>query len=338
MARSLQRDRAGEPTRTMFGGSVYILGGHSAAKQSNIIGYLLTFDPDVWMYLAFSMLLLSFISSLIMVALRRIREMNGRFLSIWNDYLQMFFENMFCEASPETPRETPIRILVGVWWIAVVVLMNAFAGQMRACLLVKSEVPKIKTVQEVANRAATAGLVPYGLANNEAAWFIQHSSRPDYQKLFAMMKRHGSLIDRLYAFSDKMLMEVSTGKAVIIHVETILRIGVSAFCKKKQVGEFYFADETINTWRFVLYVSDKLPQPLKQRIDQFVARYDESGLTPHHLEYTLPSIDHCAVLEEDGVLRFSDTYSIFWMWGACCLLSLTVFTLELLVARCERHS
>ncbi|XP_070377483.1 ionotropic receptor 93a-like [Dermacentor albipictus] len=240
-------------------------------------------------------------------------------------------------ASPETPGDTPVRVLVGVWWIAVVVLMNAFAGQMRACLLVKSDVPKINTVQEVADRAAISGLVPYGLANTESSWLIQPSSRPDYQKLFAMMKRHGSLIDRLYTFSDQMLMEVSTGKAIIIHVETLLRIAVSAFCKNKQVGEFYFAEETLNTWRFAIYMSDKLPQPLKRRINQFVARYEESGITPHHLKYALPSIDHCAVREEDEVLRFSDTFSIFWMWGIWCLLALSVFALELLVACCTRH-
>ncbi|KAH7949218.1 hypothetical protein HPB49_006453 [Dermacentor silvarum] len=50
------------------------------------------------------------------------------------------------------PERTVLRIVSGVWWIAIVVLMNAFAGQMRACLLVKNELQRVGTLADIAAR------------------------------------------------------------------------------------------------------------------------------------------------------------------------------------------
>ncbi|KAH9381936.1 hypothetical protein HPB48_009289 [Haemaphysalis longicornis] len=55
-------------------------------------------------------------------------------------------------ASARTPQGTALRVLSATWWIAIVVLMNAFAGQMRACLMVKTELQKVNTVSDIAAR------------------------------------------------------------------------------------------------------------------------------------------------------------------------------------------
>ncbi|KAH9381635.1 hypothetical protein HPB48_021336 [Haemaphysalis longicornis] len=66
----------------------------------------------------------------------------------------------FCTASPRTPETSVLRLLSASWWLAIVVLMNAFAGQMRACLLVKNEVEKINDLADIAARPHLKVYVP----------------------------------------------------------------------------------------------------------------------------------------------------------------------------------
>ncbi|XP_077491837.1 glutamate receptor U1-like [Amblyomma americanum] len=224
VARSLHRDTIGDPTSGIFYRSVVILVGRTSATESNILGYLLTFDVDVWIYLLCSMVLLSLLATLLHMASCRMRRMSSNALELLSHYVQIFFENMFCEASPEPPSEEPVRVLSAVWWIAVVVLMNAFAGQMRACLMVRSEATRIRTVADVNAKAEAGGLLPYTLGKTEIERVLKHSRRQDYQNLWRTMKRLGTLLDHFYYFSDKMLTDVAAGKAVIMHADGFLQI------------------------------------------------------------------------------------------------------------------
>ncbi|KAL1477453.1 hypothetical protein MTO96_017417 [Rhipicephalus appendiculatus] len=133
-------------------------------------GYLLTFDPQVWAMLFFLLVFLSIVMASLGAIARRMRRESASVLKLWNQHFWQLFENMFCEASAETPERTDLRIISAVWWIAIVVLMNAFAGQMRACLMVKSELKRINTLADIAERP---DLKVYALKNTVATRYLE---------------------------------------------------------------------------------------------------------------------------------------------------------------------
>ncbi|KAL3184235.1 hypothetical protein MRX96_032347 [Rhipicephalus microplus] len=172
VARASQRDAVLDPTSPLIWMPIRIMAGRNQTRDSNMAGYLLTFDVQVWMLLLFFMAMLSIVLLFLDVTSRRIRKLPVAPFDSWNKHFWMLFENMFCEASAMPPQRTVLRIVSAVWWLAIVVLMNAFAGQMRACLLVKNELDKIDTLADI---AARPHLKVYMLKNSLVTRYLQAS-------------------------------------------------------------------------------------------------------------------------------------------------------------------
>ncbi|XP_075553501.1 uncharacterized protein LOC142586133 [Dermacentor variabilis] len=149
---------------------VNILAGRNRTRETNVAGYLLTFDPQVWALLLFFLVFLSIVLTFLDFISRKLRRQSASVLGMWNHHFWMLFENMFCEASARMPESTFLRIVSVVWWLAIVVLMNAFAGQMRACLMVKSEPDRVNTLKDIASRPS---LKVYALKNTVATRYLQ---------------------------------------------------------------------------------------------------------------------------------------------------------------------
>ncbi|KAH9384334.1 hypothetical protein HPB48_026336 [Haemaphysalis longicornis] len=80
----------------------------------------------------------------------------------------------YLAASPRTPRATSLRILSAAWWIAILVLMNSFAGQLRACLMVKNDMKKIDSMADI---AAMPKLRVYVLKDSSNSRYLQVCSK-----------------------------------------------------------------------------------------------------------------------------------------------------------------
>ncbi|KAH7938144.1 hypothetical protein HPB49_020876 [Dermacentor silvarum] len=116
------------------------------------------------------------------------------------------------------PETTALRIVSAVWWIAIVVLMNAFAGQMRACLMVKSERPKLNTLVDIASKPQ---LKVYLLKNTVATRYLESSQGTAEKTVWGMIRRHNTDLYGLLRFSDEMMTEILQEKAVMIHADSI---------------------------------------------------------------------------------------------------------------------
>ncbi|XP_064487544.1 glutamate receptor 1-like [Ornithodoros turicata] len=331
MARFPEREEIADPTVPTQWISILILAGRTAARSTNIWGYVLAFDVQVWMLLLCSVVVLPPVAALLHFYACKMRRQRASFFGLAVTYFWQFFENMFCEASACPPSETSVRVVSSVWWIAVMLLLNAFASLMSACLMVKSEQDRIRTIEDVANRPY---LIPYVAGDTGASRLIQTMNAPAYRKVWSMIRRHQSDIKNFYAFPEKMLLEVAQGKAVIIHAGILSKHQVTTFCKNKRLGEYYFADDfVVNTWPFGVYLNRNLPKKLRKTIKDFVVRYIESGLNDFQLRSNQPPLETCLPPEPEKALRFTDMVSIFYIWIACCGLSTLAFVLELLIAK-----
>ncbi|XP_077541111.1 uncharacterized protein LOC144153333 [Haemaphysalis longicornis] len=192
-------------------------------------------------------------------------ETPTRVTNACSSYLWMLFENMLCEASTRPPRGAVLRILSATWWIAIVVLMNAFAGQMRACLMVKTELEKIDTLSDVAARPY---LKVYILKETEITRYLEASKGAAERAVWRMIRRDKTDIYGLFRYSDEMLIEIAQERAVVLHAKMVSQNEGSKFCKRTQVGEYYFGTQDLSNWMFVSYINRYLNQNVRYGIEK----------------------------------------------------------------------
>ncbi|KAL1436540.1 hypothetical protein MTO96_049446 [Rhipicephalus appendiculatus] len=251
VARAADRDILADAAPPVTIVPVNILGGRNRTRETNMAGYLLTFDPQVWAMLLFSLLFLSIVLVFLDAILQKMRKKDVSVFGMWNQYFWMLFENMFCEASAEMPDSTHLRIISAIWWLAIVVLMNAFAGQMRACLMFKSELKRINTLADIAERP---DLKVYTLKNTVATRYLQSSQGPAEKTVWSMIRRDKSDIYGLLSFSEDMIHEIVQEKAA------------GKFCAQGEPGEFYVGTEVMYTLIFGPYMNRGMNETVRRRI------------------------------------------------------------------------
>ncbi|KAH7937684.1 hypothetical protein HPB49_014544 [Dermacentor silvarum] len=362
VARMVDRDAMADPTSPIMVMPVKILAGRNRTHDTNVAGYLLTFDPQVWALLLFFLAFLSVVLAFLDLISRKMRSERAAPLVVWNHHFWRLFENMLCEASATLPKKTVLRIIGAVWLLAIVVLMNAFAGQMRACIMVKSELQKINSLADI---AAKPHLKAYVLKNSLVTRSLESSEGAAERKVWSMIRRDQSDVYGLLHFSYEMLTEIVSEKAVVIHVSmvaqneahTIVNVDVfletvgrpissgliiasrlaGKFCEHGEVGEFYFGTEPICTLIFGAYMSRKMDEGLRRRIKKINTRLMESGIAFHKYNMAIPSLERCTAAREEEELKLRDMASVFYVYAAFSLLSVLVLVAEVIVSRYASH-
>ncbi|CAN7998998.1 unnamed protein product [Ixodes hexagonus] len=143
--------------------------------------------------------------------------------------------------------------------------LMAFDLPMKACLLVRSEGPRIDSMGQLAQKPAMRPLL---FANSILVSMLEGSPRPDWHRVWLMVKRHGGLvpIEGLYARSN--LDAVAQGSAVILSDRTSFLYVVARTCARFPRSQFYIGKEPVNTLSFGLYVNARLPREFRRKIDQ----------------------------------------------------------------------
>ncbi|XP_077552312.1 glutamate receptor 3-like [Haemaphysalis longicornis] len=141
-----------------------ILAGFPDAIEVSAFGMLMAFDWQVWLGLMSSLLVCILASVLsdgvIGAVLRQRMTLQGHLEENWWLYLSA----LFCESSTKTPRHTPGRILLAVWWLTVVVLMNAFSGHMKATMVLIPDPERIDSLKDLARRTDIRPFLWHGTA------------------------------------------------------------------------------------------------------------------------------------------------------------------------------
>nr|XP_054922452.1 uncharacterized protein LOC129382470 [Dermacentor andersoni]XP_054922453.1 uncharacterized protein LOC129382470 [Dermacentor andersoni]XP_054922454.1 uncharacterized protein LOC129382470 [Dermacentor andersoni] len=330
VARTAKRDELVDSTSPLYVRPVNIFAGRNQTRENNMAGYLLTFDPQVWALLLFFLALLSIVLAFLDVVLRKMRGLRATALESWNEHFWMLFENMFCEASARMPEATVLRIVSAVWWIAIVVLMNAFAGQMRACLMVKSERTRINTLIDIASKPH---LKVYLLKNTVATRYLESSQGTAEKTVWRMIGRHRTDLYGLLRFSDEMMTEIVQEKAVMIHADTISLTEARKFCEGGPTGEFYLGTENLYTLMFGAYMNRGLNHILRQRIKRIVAALRESGIAEFKYLGAMLPMERCSIKEEEEQLKLQDLVSVFYLYAGIIAACMLVFVAETVIGR-----
>lgn len=133
----------------------------------------------------------------------------------------------------EPPRETPIRILVCVWWLSTIVIVNIYLGILFAQLVVPRQPRSIETLEEL-------------VGQDEVKWCVTRGSALD--ELFRRSKPetiYGQLASRMLTVSsaDEGVQRVKSSGWAFIRERSMLEFKVSSFLGAGSPNEVGIGDK-----------------------------------------------------------------------------------------------
>ncbi|XP_064485177.1 glutamate receptor 2-like [Ornithodoros turicata] len=324
------------PTSMFYVEDLRILAGRPKAEESNVFGYILAFDWMVWMFLMITLCTITVLTAAIKGCERRGKFCLKEMLRNMSDVFWQYVENLFFEASAEVPEKTSLRVVSATWWIAVVVLMNAFCGHLRACLMIKSEVEKINTVRQLIERPRT---VPYMWKGTSYVGMVAHSSNEYLQQIGRVVHESNTAQPSSVLYGPKLLSRIVAGKAVIITDRTSLVFRVSSTCRIFDDGEFYLAEESLVSHPLNSFVRKDMDPKLRDDINRVIRRLVEAGLVNYWWRSAAGDMSTCSAgsqSESADTLAFSDMLAVFVLLLVGVLFAVVALVVELFCSRRKR--
>ncbi|KAL1487307.1 hypothetical protein MTO96_008090 [Rhipicephalus appendiculatus] len=254
---SEKRDVAVE-TETILPIELMILAGRLSKHSSNIFGIIQVLTWEVWLLFGCSMVLSALLwsfSDWVHWGVGGVSTHRSMFVQAFGSHFWSFVESSCLEASTSTPKRFSARVVVGTFWLLVIVVTTVVAGQMKAMMMVREEADRIDSMRHLAARPA---MKPYTVAGSAGVSSVRDSKDPDYQKVWRMMQTHKTDLPTSVVLSDQTLLEVVAGKAVLILSRASVAARATAACASFERGEFYLAREPMFKFNSVFYLNKRL--------------------------------------------------------------------------------
>ncbi|XP_077486473.1 putative glutamate receptor [Amblyomma americanum] len=315
-------------TETVLPIELMILAGRLSKHQSNVFGIIQVLTWEVWLLFACSMGLSALLWSLSDWAHWRAAGDSSRcslLTRAFRRHFWSFVESSLLEASPSTPKRVSARIVVGSFWLLVIVVTTVVAGQMKAMMMVREEADRIDSMRHLAARPA---MKPYTIAGSAGVSSVRDSKDPDYQKVWRMMQKHKADQPTSVVLADKTMREVVTGKAVLILSRASVAARATAACASFKRGEFYLAREPMFKFNSVFYLSKRLSADRRRDINNRILWLRETGLIAKWWEESSGNWEGCGQATSNGRLTFADFQDLLLFWLAMLGAATVVFLLE----------
>ncbi|XP_064487471.1 glutamate receptor-like [Ornithodoros turicata] len=315
-----------------------ILTGFPEVVEANIFGTIMAFEWKVWLGLLISILVCVatnlYVDCVMDPAYAKADLAKLRLEQHWWTY----FSAMFCESSVETPVWISGRIVFAIWWLAVVVMMNAFTGHMKATMMVRPEPFHIESMRDLADTPNMRTLVWKGTAYE--ALLKNSLDVEEYQKVWLMVQRSNGTIETNSLYSQENLKEVQLGRTVIVSDVTTMRYHVSRTCRWLRHGNYHFAQEQFFPHKFAMAVRKDIDLKFIKELNSRISWLKEAGLIDAWLNEQYGDWKACSSARHDDVysaLSLFEVQSIFLLYGLFSAISLFVFLLESIAGKCTRR-
>ncbi|XP_075730478.1 uncharacterized protein LOC119164924 [Rhipicephalus microplus] len=239
------RNKVAQPTSSIWTEDVVILGafGNDSSQGSSIAASLTVFEPDVWIALGVSLLVLGLIMSLAPGS-------SQAFASRLVQNLLSLARSMCLQVNDGLPQPSSSRVVVATWWLAMLVFSNMFTGKMKAGLTVRHR--SGHRIDSAAELAAREDVRVYMLRGPAYPLLLALSPNMHDKQVYRKLKP-GSLVPYHRLWSDHVLDQVVAGKAVIIGDRTTLLYHASEVCHRYPHHEFYMGKERLFSHPLVIY-------------------------------------------------------------------------------------
>ncbi|XP_076242368.1 ionotropic receptor 93a [Calliopsis andreniformis] len=222
------------------------------------------------------------------------------------------------------PHADSVRLLIGVWWLAVMVLIATYSGSLVAFLTFPRMDASILTVEDLLTRRDG---ITWGFPNGSfLEVYLRNAEEPKYQQLLAHAERHNDTED------EQLIERVKEGKHALIDWRSSLR-----FLMRKDLlltGGCHFSlsvDEFLDE-----PIAMVAPQgsPYLTVIDAELHRMHESGLMHKWISERMPMKDKCWEVAGNNQAVNKRKVNVADMQGIFFVLFMGV-TLSLFLLLCE---
>ncbi|KAH7952786.1 hypothetical protein HPB49_001075 [Dermacentor silvarum] len=304
------------------------------------------FDIQMWILMFLYMLLLAYIS----LHLLSVNDANRRALGYterfneWNDMFFLYFSGLMQRATTHSKackKSAPFRGLLWLWLVCSFFVMNFFTANMSASLMVKTEAPRIRTVEDVLRAPDKRVLL---FADSGFTDLFMYSELESYRDLYSQIRRTGGEIHPLQVFSEENMRQVLKQNSVILQEKLTLDDQVGRQCRRL-VGQgfFYFSEQSLSTLPISWYARADLDPVIRDELYTRLMWYADTGLLVKLRQEISPLGEECLLRMSDKsnlqhrTLLLDDLQPLFLLVLLLLQFATVVFLAELLIAAVRKR-
>ncbi|XP_075744316.1 putative glutamate receptor [Rhipicephalus microplus] len=306
---ALTNDRvsAMRPLPAYFYADASHMAGRREVYYSDVFGYIYAFDEQVW---------IGIVLALATVAILMVMFQNNfRFAGATEkllEYIFLLFAMLLTKGPSRCPKNT--RVLIGVWWLAVVFATTSFTSHMQASMAIKTEVPRLESVADIIKHRRIVPTIIDGMAFDV---FFKTSANPDDQELWRRVQQHKSQLSFNKVFLRETYEAVLDGRQVVFMEQSLYHYGIRRhYSREPPKGQFYFGKINVLTVPCAIFVSYNASKIVQESLHQTTRWICESGLIDRHLEQALLQTWRQAGNRPNTVeaIRAEDISGLFAVW------------------------
>ncbi|XP_075543688.1 glutamate receptor U1-like [Dermacentor variabilis] len=305
-----------------------------------------TFDIQMWIMMFLCMILLAYIS----LHLLYVKNGNGRALGYlersneWTDMFFLYFSGLMQRATSHREgcnKSAPFRGLLWLWLVCSFFVMNFFTANMSASLMVKTEAPRIRTVEDVLRVPDKRVLL---FADSGFTDLFMYSELESYRDLYSQIRRTGGEIHPTEVFAENNMRQVLKQNSVILQEKLTLDDQVGRQCRRLVgQGYFYFSEQSLSTLPISWYARADLDPLIRDELYTRLMWYVDTGLLAKLREETSPLGEECLLRMSDKsdlehrTLLLDDLQPMFLLALLLLQFATVVFLAELLFAAVSKR-
>ncbi|XP_070384396.1 uncharacterized protein [Dermacentor albipictus] len=316
---------------------------------TNVFGFANAFSGAVWLASAASLLLLWLVLTAVLSAPlpdKRGAHVGGQACALrrwrWSRALGTLVRPLFTQGFEKFPYLTLPRCLITVWLLALIVMRTSFLGEMKATLVVRSEVTGIRSIEDLAKKDRVTPIVVRGSA------------------FYSFVKGYGYLLHHP-GFSDEDCGRVEgplcgeratavkarffSGEAAMIFTESPVAAVMSNRCEQLVPldAEFYYAPKHITQLPMSMFMRKGVDKSLRRVIGEMIELFMERGFIAKFYRDSRLEIPPCRRLTAQSHIgdsagpQLDSLQGVFLSWLAGLLMAAATLLAEILSYRAGRR-
>ncbi|XP_077506285.1 glutamate receptor 4-like isoform X2 [Amblyomma americanum] len=228
------------------------------------------------------------------------------------DYVFLLFAMLLTKGPSRCPENT--RVLIGVWWVAVVFATTSFTSHMQASMAIKTEVARLESVSDILKHRRIVPTIIDGMAFDV---FFKTSANAEDQELWRRVQQHRSQLPFRQVFRRETYEAVLDGRQVVFMEQSLYHYGIRRhYSQEPPRGQFYFGKVNVLTVPCAIFVSYNATTFVKKTLHRATRWICESGLLDRHLDQVLLQTWRQIESSSPAVeaIRADDISGLFAVW------------------------
>ncbi|KAM7297148.1 uncharacterized protein ISCGN_022301 [Ixodes scapularis] len=256
--------------------------------------FILSFSLEVWLGIFFSWTLLAFATARLDALVNRMsgRPDEGSFAGFFWVYFKLMFPNSY-----PSNRATWFRLLMGVWLLALVVLMGLLNCTLTSTMLVRKTTDYVDNFEDLVRFPKTL------IATEKLTYFEAILKNPVGETFKKLSSRHEQVIGIYQAgpVLDFVMQQVLKKERVMIGTDVMLKSHIADNFVRTGECKHHVTRGTAGIMQIVMLVRKSLPREFKRKLDRYVTSINQCDIYHKEMEWRLRNYTRCQNEMDDAI-------------------------------------